>query len=54
MTGDERVEGRSEALTGRKATNPPDNRMKHNVLFDDSQVLLLGSLISKTVQFQVF
>jgi len=27
MTGDDMVEGRSEAPAGREATNPPDNRM---------------------------
>jgi len=32
MTGDERVEGRSEAPAGREATNPPYNRMSHDVL----------------------
>jgi len=27
MTGDERVEGKSEAPAGREATNPPDKGM---------------------------
>ena len=32
MAGEERVEGKLEAVAGREATNPPDNKMQYDVL----------------------